>query len=172
AEREVVRSAIDFERREMLEQPVEEYAEQVGFYKLKGFTEEEARMIVNRLAKNPDIWLNEMMRDEFGIDPRLAEGGSVNSALAMAGSFAAGGIVPIVPYFFALPLHVAIVLALVLATCALFAIGAFAGRLSGRNPLRKGSEIVAFGAAVFVISYLVGHFVPPLFGRHALDVGG
>jgi VIT1/CCC1 family predicted Fe2+/Mn2+ transporter len=172
AEREVVRNAIDFERREMLEKPVEEYAEQVGFYRLKGFTEEEGRMIVDRLARNPDIWLNEMMRDEFGIDPRLAEGNSVNSAIAMAGSFASGGIVPILPYFFSLSLHASIVIALILATAALFAIGAFAGNLSGRNPVRKGCEIVAFGAVVFVISYLAGHFIPPLFGRGAISVGG
>ncbi|HEY0798441.1 MAG TPA: VIT1/CCC1 transporter family protein [Candidatus Baltobacteraceae bacterium] len=172
AEREVVKSAIDFERGEMIEKPVEEYAEQVGFYRLKGFTEEEARMIVDRLATNPDIWLNEMMRDEFGIDPRLAEGSSVGSALAMAGSFAAGGIVPILPYFFSLPLSTSIITALVLAAAALFGIGFFAGRLSGRNPVRKGVEIVVFGAVIFVVSFTVGHFVPPLFGRSSINVGG
>lgn len=171
AEREVVENAIDYERREMAEQPEEEYSEQIGFYKLKGFTESEARMIVERLKKNPEIWLHEMVRDEFGIDPRIVEGGGVGPAFAMAGSFALGALVPLLPYLLPMEHHAASGAACALAGTALFTIGAFAGKLAGRNPLRKGLEIVSFGAAVFAVSYGVGHFVPPLFGKSGLNVG-
>ena len=85
SEREVVQSSIDFEQREMLDMPEEEFAEQVAYYRLKGFTDEEALMIVERLKKNPEIWLHEMVRDEFGIDLREAEAGSLRSTFAMAG---------------------------------------------------------------------------------------
>jgi VIT1/CCC1 family predicted Fe2+/Mn2+ transporter len=172
AEREVVENAIDFERREMIEKPEEEYLEQVGFYKLKGFTEPEARMIVDRLVKNPEIWLHEMVRDEFGVDPRVAEGHGIGPAFAMGGSFVLGAFVPILPYLTSLSLSAAIGAALLLAIAALFGIGVFAGRLGGRNPLGKGLEIVAFGAGVFAISYVMGHFIPPLFGKSAVSVGG
>ncbi len=73
SEREVVQASIDMERREMEANPADEFAEQVAYYKLKGFSADEAHMIVSRLAKNPEIYLYEMMRDEFGIDPRIAE---------------------------------------------------------------------------------------------------
>jgi hypothetical protein len=46
------------------------------------------------------------------------------------------------------------------------------GRLSGKTPVRKGFEIVAFGAAVFAISWAAGHFIPQLFGHRAISVGG
>ena len=172
SEREVVQNAIDFERREMLEMPDEEFAEQVAYYGLKGFTDEEAVMIVRRLEKNPDIWLHEMVRDEFGIDVREAESGGLRSSFAMAGSFAIGAALPVIPYAFAISQGNALWAGLVLAVLALFGIGYFAGTLSSRNPYAKGGEIVAFGMAVFAISWLAGHYVPALFGHGAISVGG
>jgi len=172
AEREVVQNAIDLERREMLEMPEEEFAEQVAYYGLKGFTDDEALTIVRRLEKNPDIWLHEMVRDEFGIDLREAEGGGLRGTFAMAGSFALGAALPVVPYAFAISLAAAMWTGLALAVAALFGIGYFAGTLSGRHPWRKGFEIVAYGAVVFGIGWAAGHFVPPLFGRGAISVGG
>jgi predicted membrane protein (TIGR00267 family) len=172
AEREVVQNAIEFERREMIEMPDEEYAEQLAYYRLKGFTDEEAQIIVARLAKNPDIWLHEMVRDEFGIDLREAEGGSLSSAFSMGASFAIGAALPVVPYLLPVDHAVAIVVGFALAAIALFSIGAFAGRLAGRNPFLKGFEIVAFGAAVFGISYAAGHYIPALLGRSSISLGG
>ncbi|MEO6991592.1 MAG: VIT1/CCC1 transporter family protein, partial [Candidatus Baltobacteraceae bacterium] len=170
AEREVVEHWIDFERREMAEKPEEEFAEQLAYYRLKGFTPTEGRTIVSRLTKNPEIWLHEMVRDEFGIDPRDAEGTGIGSALAMAGSFVAGAIVPLVPHVFALAPVTALWLGLVLSAVALFAVGAVAGKLAHRNIWRKGFEIVVCGAIIFALAYVAGRYVPPLFGHNA--VGG
>lgn len=172
SEREVVQNAIDFERQEMLDMPEEEFAEQVAYYRLKGFTDDEAAMIVRRLEKNPDIWLHEMVRDEFGIDVREAESGGLRATFAMAGSFAIGAALPVVPYAFDLSLGNAMWAGLALAVFALFGIGFFAGTLSARNPYAKGAEIVAFGMAVFGISWVAGHYIPALFGQHAISVGG
>jgi VIT1/CCC1 family predicted Fe2+/Mn2+ transporter len=113
-----------------------------------------------------------MVRDEFGIDLREAEGGGFRSTIAMAGSFAVGGVLPILPYVFGIPLDGARWLALAFAVVALFGIGYYSGRLGGRAPVRKGFEIVAFGTAIFALSYLAGHFIPPLFGHAAVSVGG
>ena len=172
SEREVVQNAIDFERREMLEMPAEEFEEQLAYYRLKGFADDEAMMIVRRLEKNPDIWLHEMVRDEFGIDVREAESGGFRASFAMAGSFAIGAAFPVIPYIFGIPIAAAAWTGLALAAAVLFAIGYFAGTLSGRNPFFKGFEIVAFGAAVFAISWAAGRYVPALFGHGAIGVGG
>ncbi len=172
SEREVVSAAIAMERAEMLENPEEEFAEQVAYYRLKGFTVEESQMIVRRLATNPDIWLHEMMRDEFGIDPRQAEGGGVRPALSMAGSFGAGAVAPLLPYLVpGLAYDVALAASVALAAIALFGIGVFAGRLASRHPVRKGAELVAFGAVVFAISYFAGHAIPALFGHAPVAAG-
>ena len=172
SEREVVENAIAMERAEMQDHPEEEFAEQVAYYRLKGFTPDESTMIVQRLVKNPEIWLHEMVRDEFGIDPRQADDAGLRATLFMGGSFAAGAFVPLISYLLPLKHTVAQWLSLVLAAVALAVIGYVAGRLGGRHPFLKSLEIVGAGTIVFVISYLVGTYVPPLFGMPPVAAGG
>lgn len=166
SEREVVQASIDMEKREMAEHPQDEFAEQVAYYKLKGFSADEAHTIVSRLAKNPEIYLYEMMRDEFGIDPRVAESSDIAPSLAMGLSYSVGSIVPILPYFFAqLSRHTAVYASFGLALIGLFAIGVYAGSLTGKNRWLRGLEIALYGSVVFGLSFLAGHFIPPLFGE-------
>lgn len=172
SEREVVQATIDMEKREMEANPQDEFTEQVAYYKLKGFSADEAHMIVTRLAQNPEIYLYEMMRDEFGIDPRVAEEATLRPAFSMAGSYALGSLIPIVPYLFTGTALVATVAGLVLATLGLFGIGFYAARNSDRNPWSKGAEVVALGALVFAVSYAAGRFIPPLFGHAPVSLGG
>jgi VIT1/CCC1 family predicted Fe2+/Mn2+ transporter len=165
AEREVVQAAIDLERSEMEAHPDDEFAEQVAYYKQKGFSAEEAHTIVRRLAQNPEIYLYEMMRDEFGIDPRIAESSDILPALAMGLSYAAGSLVPILPYFFApVSAHLAVVVSFGLALIGLFGIGVYAGSLSARNKWMRGLEIALYGSVVFALSFVAGHFIPAIFG--------
>jgi VIT1/CCC1 family predicted Fe2+/Mn2+ transporter len=172
SEREVVRATIEMEKGEMAADPQAEFAEQVAYYKLKGFSAEESQMIVSRLAQHPDIYLYEMIRDEFGIDPRVAEETSLRAPFAMGGSFALGSFLPIAAFFLPLTMLDCLIVSLALAVAGLFGVGAYAARTSNRNPIEKGLEIVAFGCAVFILSYLAGHFIPPLFGHAPVAVGG
>jgi vacuolar iron transporter family protein len=172
SEREVVQATIDLEKREMADDPHGEFSEQVAFYKLKGFSAEEAEMIVRRLTQHPDIYLYEMVRDEFGIDPREAQASGLRAPLSMSGSFALGSLLPILAFVLPLPIGASTLTALLFAVVGLFAVGYYAGTLSERNPLGKGVEVALYGCGVFVISYLVGHFIPPLFGHAAVSIGG
>jgi VIT1/CCC1 family predicted Fe2+/Mn2+ transporter len=171
SEREVVTAAIELEKTEMADDPQAEFAEQVAYYKLKGFTSEEAVMIVRRLTQNPEIYLYEMVRDEFGIDPREAEDPGSRAAVFMGISYALGSFVPIVAFLLPVPAHWSIPAALVLAVCALFAVGYYAGTLASKSPLLKGVELVAYGCVIFTLSYLAGRFVPPMFGHAPVSVG-
>ncbi len=172
SEREVVQATIDMEKREMAEDPQGEFTEQVAYYKLKGFSADEAEMIVRRLTQHPEIYLYEMVRDEFGIDPREAEGSGLRAPVAIGGSFAIGSLVPILAFMLPLSILASTLASLLFALIGLFAVGYFAGTLSERNPLRKGLEVALFGCAVFIISYLAGHYIPPLFGHAPVSVGG
>jgi vacuolar iron transporter family protein len=172
SEREVVQAAIKMEKAEMAADPQGEFAEQVAYYKMKGFSAAEAQMIVRRLTQHPDIYLYEMMRDEFGIDPRVADDTDLRAPLAMGGSFAIGSLVPILAYILPLSMTGSTVLALALAVVALFVVGFYAARNTDRNPISKGLEIVGFGIVVFIVSYLAGHYIPPLFGHAPVSVGG
>lgn len=172
SEREVVAATIDLERREMADDPQGEYSEQVAFYKLKGFSSEEAEMIVRRLTQHPEIFLYEMVRDEFGIDPREAENSGLRAPLSMAGSFALGSLLPIVAFTLPLSIGASTLVSLLFALTGLFTVGYYAGTLSERSALGKGFEVALYGCGVFIISYLAGHFIPPLFGHAPVAVGG
>ncbi|MFZ0032325.1 MAG: VIT1/CCC1 transporter family protein [Candidatus Cybelea sp.] len=172
SEREVVRATIDLEKREMAADPQGEFSEQVAFYKLKGFSAEEAEMIVRRLTQHPDIYLYEMVRDEFGIDPREAEDRGLRAPLSMSCSYALGSLLPILAFMLPLSIGASTLTSLFFALAGLFAVGVYAGTLSERNPVGKGFEVALYGCGVFAISYLAGHFIPPLFGHAPVSVGG
>jgi len=172
SERDVVQASIDMERREMEENPQDEFAEQVAYYKLKGFSADEAHTIVSRLAQNPEIYLYEMMRDEFGIDPRVAESSSILPAVFMGGSYAVGSAIPILPYFLPFSMQTSLIASFVCGLIGLFVIGYYAGTLGGRHPWRRGLEVALYGSVVFTLTFLAGHFIPPLFHMNAVSVGG
>jgi vacuolar iron transporter family protein len=169
SEREVIRATIEMEKREMADDPQAEFAEQVAYYKLKGFSADEAQMIVRRLTQHPDIYLYEMMRDEFGIDPRVADEGDLRGPVAMGASYAAGSFVPIVAFLLPLAMSASTIVSLAFAVGCLLGVGYYAGTLSNRNPLSKALEVALYGCAVFAISYLAGHYIPPLFGHAAVS---
>lgn len=172
SEREVVQATIDLEKREMANDPQGEFSEQVAFYKLKGFSAEEAEMIVKRLTQHPEIYLYEMVRDEFGIDPREAEEVSLRGPLAMCGSYALGSLLPILAFLLPFSMRASTMASLLFALLGLLSVGYFAGTLSERSPVRKSIEVALYGCAVFALSYLVGHYIPPLFGHAPVSVGG
>ncbi len=171
SERDVVIASIEMEKAEIAADPQGEFAEQVAYYKTKGFTAEESQMIVARLVKNPDIFFYEMMRDEFGIDPRVAEESSVRPAVAMAASYAVGSALPILPYAIPTLGHEAVWFSVALALVGLFGIGYYAASLAGRSPLMRGLEIAAWGSGVFAVTFLAGRLIPPLFGHAPISVG-
>jgi vacuolar iron transporter family protein len=172
SEREVVQATIDMEKREMAADPQGEFSEQVAFYKLKGFSAAEAEMIVRRLTQHPEIYLYEMVRDEFGIDPRVAEEPGLRAPVAMGTSYAVGSLVPILAFMLPFTMIAATLTSLLFALVSLFTVGYYAGTLSERSPVGKGFEVVLYGCVVFAISYLAGHFIPPLFGHAPVSVGG
>jgi vacuolar iron transporter family protein len=172
SEREIVQASIEMEKAEMAADPKAEFMEQVAYYKLKGFTAGEAEMIVNRLTQHPEIYLYEMMRDEFGIDPRVAHDASLRGPVFMACSFALGSLVPMSAFLLPLTMLTSSILSLALAIVGLFGVGVYAARNTNRNPIAKGLEIVAFGCVVFALSYLAGHYIPQLFGHAPVAIGG
>ena len=90
----------------------------------------------------------------------------------MGVSFAVGSLVPILAFMLPLSMLNATLTSLLFALVGLFAVGYYAGTLSERNAVGKGLEVVLYGCGVFAISYLAGHFIPPLFGHAPVSVGG
>jgi VIT1/CCC1 family predicted Fe2+/Mn2+ transporter/rubrerythrin len=162
AEAEVQASEIERELREISENPAEELAELIEIYRLQGMSREQARDAALTVAQDPKKMLQVMARAELGLETEPA-GSPLKDAAVMAPSFMLGAIVPILPYVFANH-EPAFVSSILLACLALFGIGVVKARVTAQNPWRSGFEQFAIGAGAGVIGYVVGTFVPGLFG--------
>src|SRR5207253_10823690 len=131
------------EKFEIETDPESEREELELFYQLKGFTPEEARMLVDRITRDPEQMLRTMASEELG----LAEENFPNptrSALASAISTALGAFIPVVPFFFlgGIP---AIIAAGTVSIVAHFLVGASKTFVTGRSWLASGMEMAVVG---------------------------
>jgi predicted membrane protein (TIGR00267 family) len=89
-------------------------------------------------------------------DPRRAR----NSALTIALSYIAGGMVPLAPYFFFPSIRTALVASVIVTLLALLVFGYVKGRFTTARPLRSAWQTVIVGGlaatAAFVIARLIG----------------
>src|SRR6195256_4297088 len=85
------------EKREVAEIPEEEMREVAEVFESYGLTREETWPIVQALRKQPQRWIDFMMRFELGLE-KPNPGRALVSALTIAGAYIAGGFIPLTPY--------------------------------------------------------------------------
>jgi vacuolar iron transporter family protein len=157
SQRELFERQIALERAEMEAMPEEEEAEMAALYRAKGFREDEAKAIAHRLFEDPERALDQLIREELGLDPDEL-GSPFGAAFGSFVAFALGAFVPVAPYLVgggALAFGLAIGLSLV----ALFAVGAGVSLLTGRSVLFSGARQVGIGIAAAIVTYIVGTLV-------------
>ena len=155
--RELFERQIALERAEMEAMPEEEEAEMAALYRAKGFKHDEANAIAHRLFEDPERALDQLIREELGLDPdELCS--PLGAASGSFVAFALGAFVPVVPYLLGSGL-VAFGAAIGLSLVALFAVGAGVSLLTGRGVLFSGIRQVAIGAAAAIVTFIVGSLI-------------
>jgi VIT1/CCC1 family predicted Fe2+/Mn2+ transporter len=81
-----------------------------------------------------------------------------SAAFSSLFAFAVGAIVVVLPYLFASG-RAALIVAIVLASLALFAVGATIGLLNGRGALRSGTRQLLIGGAAALLVFGIGHLI-------------
>ena len=154
SEREVHEAEIAREREELERDPEEEMEELRILYQLKGFSQEEAERLVERLSEDQELMLESLVRDELGLMPESFP--NPWKAGAFSGiAFIAGAFVPLISYFFLGGLE-AVLVSTGLSIVALFVIGVLKTLFTGLSWLRSGLEMVGIGLFATVITYLIG----------------
>jgi VIT1/CCC1 family predicted Fe2+/Mn2+ transporter/rubrerythrin len=154
SEREVYEAEIGRERREIEADPEEERAELSLMYQLKGFSEEEANLLVTRLSEQPEQFLRTMAHEELGLSEERFPN-PWTSALSAMISTGLGAFIPIIPFFF-LSGTPAILAAAGISLVAHFAVGAAKTLVTGRSWISSGTEMTVVGAIEAVITYALG----------------
>jgi VIT1/CCC1 family predicted Fe2+/Mn2+ transporter len=139
--------------------PEKEKSEVAEIFREYGLSEAELKPVVNALSKNQKNWVDFMMRFELGLeqpDPKRAS----QSALTIALSYIAGGMIPLSPYMLISNLNTALWVSVGVTLLALFLFGFFKGRFTGLNPLVSGGQTVLVGglaaAVAFTLARLIG----------------
>jgi VIT1/CCC1 family predicted Fe2+/Mn2+ transporter len=147
------------EELETKEMPEEEAAEVAGVLRSYGLEEDMLASVVNSIRSDKKRWVDFMMRFELGLeepDPKRAR----NSALTIALSYIAGGMVPLAPYFFFRSVHSALVGSVIVTLLALLVFGYIKGRFTTARPFRSAWQTVIVGGlaatAAFVIAKAIG----------------
>jgi len=147
------------EERETQEIPEAEAAEVAQVFRGYGLPEDTVTAEVGAIHSDRKRWVDFMMKFELGMeepDPRRAR----NSALTIALSYVAGGLVPLAPYFLLGSIHVALFGSVMVTLLALFLFGFIKGRFTTNRPLRSAWQTVLVGglaaSAAFAIAKLIG----------------
>ena len=163
SQREMFEYQIGLERDELHEYPEEEAEELALIYSARGMELEDARHITRELVKNHDAALDALAREELGLNP--GDLGSPWGAAAFSFlAFAAGAIVPLLPFLLGLPLARAVLVAAVVAGLALFGVGAALSLFTGRNAWLGGLRMVAIGGGAGAVTWFIGHLLGTAIG--------
>src|SRR5262249_24334370 len=147
------------EERETKEMPETEAAEVADVFRSYGLNDDTVATVVNAIRGDKRRWVDFMMRFELGLeepDPRRAR----RSALTIALSYIAGGLVPLAPYFFFRSVHYARVGWVGVPRLALRVFGYVKGRFTPARPSRGAWKPAVGGGlaatAAFVIAKAIG----------------
>jgi VIT1/CCC1 family predicted Fe2+/Mn2+ transporter len=151
---EVAAADLKREHDEVMTHPEEEKEELSLFYQLKGLTADEADVIVERIAEDPEKLYEAIATEELG-GTDAARGNPVEAALAGGLSTAAGAMIPVIPFFF-LTGTAGVIVAAVVSLLAHFAVGAAKSLFTLRSAWSAGLEMTLAGVLVGGATYLLG----------------
>lgn len=143
------------ERAEIIRNPRGETAELVDAYVEKGIDRKTAELIARQIHNDVDRAVAVHAMEEFGVDPADVPSPKV-AALSSFLSFAAGALVPLLPFLLGVP---SLLLALVTTLTALFACGAIVAKVTIRSWWWSGLRPMFLGGAAAAVTYLFGSLV-------------
>lgn len=162
SQREIFTAQIASERAEVEDRPGEAEAEVAFMFEREGLGEESSRRIAAEIAREPNVLLRTMVEKELGL--AIDEGGSpLQGALILSGAFFAAALVPLLPYFF-FSVRTALWVSIGLSAVVMFVVGLWKSRLTKRNPISSGLEILVLVAGAAIAGSFFGSILPGLLG--------
>jgi VIT1/CCC1 family predicted Fe2+/Mn2+ transporter len=153
--RELHQAQIESERQEILVMPEAEAEELALIYQAKGMPQDQAERAAKEVMKDPDAFLDTKVREELGIDPEDLGGSAWEAAIASFFLFAAGAIIPVIPFFF-LEGTPAVLWSLGLAAIGLFLLGAATALVTGTDVTKTGLRSLSLGLLAAGVTYGIG----------------
>ena len=139
---------------ETVEMPEVEAEEVAQVFRAYGLPEETVATVVKAISSDQNRWVDFMMKFELGLeqpDPQRAS----RSALTIAGSYIAGGAIPLAPYFFMGSIRSGLIVSVVVTLLALLVFGYIKGRFTVKKPIRSAWQTVVVGGLAASAAFLL-----------------
>jgi vacuolar iron transporter family protein len=157
SQREMYEYQIGLERDELNAYPDEEAKELALIYEARGLAWDEAKRLADSMIADPERGLDTLAREELGLNPD--ELGSPFGAAAFSFlSFAAGALIPLIPFLFGRGPSTLIV-SIGVTGFSLFAVGSTLSLFTGRSALRGGVRMLLIGAAAGALTFAIGRLL-------------
>ena len=168
-------SELQREQTEVIIRPDDEAEEIYQIFDQYSVPREAAAPVLAALQENHPAYVDFMMRFELGLE-KPAPNRAHRSALTIAASYIAGGMVPLLPYMFVRPTLIygddlavisplipttatALKLSVLITLLALAFFGALKGRLLGTGALRSALQTSLIGGAAAAAAYTLAHLL-------------
>lgn len=147
------------EQLELREKPQAEAQEVLDIFQSYGLTADESALIFQGLSRRPNALIDFMMHFELGLEmpePKRA----ISSALTIACSYIAGGLIPLSPYLiYRSSPKTAFILSIVSTHIALALFGYIKGRFTGSMPVRSAIQTVLIGGIAAAAAFFIAKAV-------------
>ena len=157
AQSELFERELALERRELERNPHVERVELEQIYQSRGIDPDTARQMVAEVMADPDRALEVHAREELGIDPGSL-GSPWGAAIGSFFAFAAGAIVPLLPWFFA-DGSTAVLVSVVLTVVAAAMVGTVLATFTGRPVWFSAGRQVLIATLAAGVTYGIGSLV-------------
>jgi vacuolar iron transporter family protein len=141
------------EEEEVDEKPDVEALEVQEILENYGLAQQESKTVVDALRQRRKSWIDFMMRFELGLeepDPARA----LRSGATIGGSYVAGGLIPLAPYFLLKTAAEALPISAGVTLTTLFVFGYIKGRFTGARPVRSAIQTLVIGGIAAAAAYL------------------
>lgn len=151
-------SELKREHEEVETVPERELAEIREIFACYGLSAGSQNVIAAELSKDKDKWVDFMMKFELGLerpDPLRAR----NSALTIGLSYAAGGLIPLLGYFFFSSPAKGLIASSIITILCLFVFGFLKSRVTGQPELKGALKVTFIGIAAAASAFLIARLI-------------
>ncbi|HZA60668.1 MAG TPA: VIT1/CCC1 transporter family protein [Actinomycetota bacterium] len=156
-QRELFERLIHIEAHELAEDPEGETRELAGLLERRGIPRPLAGETATALMADPKIALDVHVKEELGLDPQEL-GSPWGAASSSFVAFSIGAFIPLVAFLFGSGVA-ATLTAVPLSLIALFTLGAFMARYTGRTARYSGIRMLLIGGGAALVTYGVGRIL-------------
>ena len=158
SQNEFYQKEINREMREIKENPDHEIEEIYEIYQDKGFAKAEIDLIVKKLMSDKKILLDFMVQDELGISRDYYEN-PLKIASYTGLSFLAGGIPPLLPFFFIKHFLAAVASSIILSILVLVFTGLVKAKVTKTGRFKSAIEMVLIGGTAAAAGFICGRLI-------------